>query len=252
MKIQKLTQYGFAHLLVIVVAVASLGTVGAAGVYVVQAHNASVKKQKLAQLAASSKQQSAAHTTAPPKASNQQPIQPTPSVPQTAPCVPNTTMYVTSTVGLYLRSATSFSSSPLILMPYASAVEAGCLSDGWYAASYGGKTGYASQSYLAATKPAVAAAPTQPSTPPTNATSTPTTVTIGTKTYQCSPGSNDSHWQNLVYTNKSSTYSYSSPGGATLNTYAQWSNITGLSCASTSGWLVRGSEYFWAGDLVIT
>jgi outer membrane biosynthesis protein TonB len=55
---------------------------------------------------------------------------------------------------------------------------------------------------------------------------------------------------NLLYAVKSPTYSYSSPNGAQLNSYPQWANISGVTCASTPGWVQRGNEYFYGMDLV--
>jgi hypothetical protein len=252
---RKNTEHGFAHLLLVAIVVVAVGGVSTASIYAIKAHNTSVKnQQQTAKAQALAKQQAAARAEALTKAKSEKATPAAPSTNSTpAPCTPDTTMYVTSSVGLYLRSDASFSSSQVILMPYASAVQTGCLANGWYKATYGGKTGYASQTYVSASKPAVAAnpSPTTPSTPSSPAPSAPTTITIGHSTYDCSPDPNN-HWQSLVYTSKNPTSSYSSPNGAALNSYAQWSNITGLSCASTSGWLVRGSEYFWAGDLAIT
>lgn len=253
MKRRRSTQGGFAHVFFMAIALV-VGAATVTGVYVVKVHNTNVNKRQLIQQKRSTvKQQETARVTIPPKASNQGTAPHTP--PSSTPCAPNTTMYVTSSVGLYLRGDTTFSSSPVVLMPYASALQVGCLAKGWYKAIYSGKTGYVSRVYLSSSKPRITSnntSSTSPSPSPSPSPSVPTTVTIGNATYKCSPSPSDPHWQSLVYAYKNPTYSYKSPNGATLNSYVQWSNITGLSCASTGGWLVRNSEYFWGGDLVVS
>ncbi|HSX02484.1 MAG TPA: hypothetical protein VLI05_04190 [Candidatus Saccharimonadia bacterium] len=102
-----------------------------------------------------------------------------------------------------------------------------------------------------ATPRPIVTTPTPVPVTPTPSPTPPTTVQIGSRTYSCDESDNI-HWKGLVYASKSPTYSYTSPGGGQLNSYAQWTNITGLSCSTTAGWLQRGSEYFWGQDLVVT
>jgi hypothetical protein len=90
-----------------------------------------------------------------------------------------------------------------------------------------------------------------PTPQPTPAPATPTTITIGTHSYKCDESDNV-HWKGLVYAHLSPTSSYSSPNGAKLHDYNHWANITGLSCASTQGWLQRGDEYFNGQDLIVS
>ncbi len=97
--------------------------------------------------------------------------------------------------------------------------------------------------------PRVATPTPTPVPTPVPTPAAPTTVQIGNTAYSCADASN---WGKLVYAGKAPTYSYSAPSGAQLNSYTQWTNITGLSCSGTQGWLQRGSEFFWSQDLVIT
>jgi hypothetical protein len=53
-----------------------------------------------------------------------------------------------------------------------------------------------------------------------------------------------------IFAIKSPTYSYSSPNGSQLNSYPQWTIIEGLSCASVTGWVQSGNEYFYGLDLL--
>lgn len=63
------------------------------------------------------------------------------------------TYYVTAKSGLILRQSASASSTKILTIPYASAVTVTTISNGWAKATYGGKSGYCSSSYLSTTKP---------------------------------------------------------------------------------------------------
>jgi uncharacterized protein YraI len=261
------SQTGFAHLVLISMMLITLVTISGVGVYVSKAQTKKTKNQEIAL----QKQQQLTKQTADAKAAQQAQLDnqkkaadtakssapvATPAAP--SKCAPDTTMYVTTASGLYVRTGASFNASTVILMPYAASVQVGCLADGWYHVSYAGKSGFASQSYLSASKPKTDTATGSPGSPaasspsPAPAPSAPSTVTIGNYTYKCLPGANDPHWQNLIYATLNPTYSHSSPNGPQLNSYPQWSNITGLSCATTNGWLTRNGEYFLGTDLVVS
>ncbi len=70
-------------------------------------------------------------------------------------CSTGTTMYVTATDGLKLRSDKNTSSIVVSIMPYAAGVLAGCSDGNWYKVNYQGQTGYASTQYLSASKPLI-------------------------------------------------------------------------------------------------
>jgi hypothetical protein len=238
MKIQSTDQKGFAHLLLIGFVFAGLVIIGGTGVYVQKAHTRSANLQKQEQLAkeqqltkqkaqaeALKKQQTEKKTT------TQAPVANPP-----ATCTPDTTMYVSTSDGVYLRKDKAQASEKLVLMPNAATLLAGCLDGEWYTAVYGGKTGYVNKAYISTTKPVAASKPSTASPTPTG----PTSITVkGNKVVNCTDSMTLWSWGYAQY--------YSSPDGSAVGT-RDFTSLSGK-CASTAGWYVSGGYYYRAADL---
>jgi type II secretory pathway pseudopilin PulG len=246
-------QKGFTHLILLLVGVITISGIGASSVLVVKRHNNSERQKtaaaQQAQLLADKNKAAAAATKA-----AQQPAaaaaSTTPATP-TTPCTPDTTMYVSTADGLNLRQEKSLSSAKVVLMPYRAALTAGCLDGDWYTATYNGHTGYANKAYVSTTKPAVASSSSSSvsasATPATPAT-IPSTITISGKVISCANVPSGTFMANA-----SPTTSYSSPNGSAKSSYPKYTVLTGLSCASTEGWLVKnGNEFFSSQDISLT
>jgi hypothetical protein len=248
-KISK-NQNGFTHLVLLLVGVLTISGVGASSVLVVKRHNNSERQKtaaaQQAQLLADKNKAAAAATKA-----AQQPAaaaaSTTPAAP-TTPCTPDTTMYVSTADGLNLRQEKSLSSAKVILMPYRAALTAGCLDGDWYTATYNGHTGYANKAYVSTTKPAAAASSPPSASTPTAPATIPSTITVGGKVISCANVPSGTFLTHTV-----PTISYTSPNGSQKTTYSDHTVLTGLSCATTEGWLVKnGNEFFNSQDVGLT
>jgi hypothetical protein len=233
MKIKsKFNQSGIAHLLVIVLGVGVLGVLGVSGAYVSKRHAQQAKEQK-----------TTTQTKITPIVGTTEPLKKPETTPTQSPtCTPDSTMYVTTNDGLYLREDKSFSSGKVVLMPYASQLIAGCLDGEWYRANYAGKSGYANKAYIGTSKPVIAAAPVAA----IPAAAIPLSITIRGHVINCPDLPSV-----ILGTYSTPTYSYSSPNGSIKSTYSSVTPLTKVSCASTEGWAVKGAEYFKAQDLQV-